>query len=72
MSAVFIVLLGVVLPFCLMFVGFVSMIKSRNDDTIKGMVIGIILAVCGGLMLFAVSIILVHELTLYAPYFLKK
>lgn len=72
MSAVFIVLLGVVLPFCLMFVGFVSMIKSRNDDTIKGMVIGIILAVCGGLMLFTVSIILVHELTLYAPYFLKK
>lgn len=69
MSAVIIVFLGIVLPFCIMFTGVVTMINSRNNETVKGMVIGVIITVIGGLALMIVSIILVHELTVYAPYF---
>ena len=69
MSAVIIVFLGIVLPFCIMFAGVVTMIKSRNNETVKGMVVGVIITVIGGLALMIVSIILVHELTVYAPYF---
>lgn len=43
MNGVFIVLLGVVLPFVIMFSGVVTMIKSRNNDTVKGMVIGVVM-----------------------------
>lgn len=49
MSGVLIVFLGVVLPFVIMFSGVVTMIKSRNNDTIKGMVIGVVMAIVGGL-----------------------
>jgi hypothetical protein len=69
MSAVIIVFLGIVLPFCIMFAGVVTMIKSRNNETVKGMVVGVVITVIGGLALMIVSIILVHELTVYAPYF---
>lgn len=62
MSSILIVFLGVVLPFVIMFSGVVTMIKSRNNDTVKGMVIG-------GLWLLLFSIFLVHELMTYAPYF---
>lgn len=70
MGAVLFVVLGVVLPFVVMFAGFVTMIKSRNNETVKGTVIGTIVAILGGIWLMIVSIILVHELTLYAPYFM--
>lgn len=69
MSAVLIVVIGVVMPFVLMFSGVVWMIRSRNNETIKGMVIGTFVTIAGGLWLMSFSIILVHELTLYAPYF---
>jgi len=71
MGAVLFVVLGVVVPFVIMFSGVVTMIKSRGNETVKGMVIGTVVAVVGGLLLMIVSIILVHELTLYAPYFIK-
>jgi hypothetical protein len=69
MSGVLIVFLGVVLPFVIMFTGVVTMIKSRNNDTVKGMVIGVVMAIVGGLWLLLFSIFLVHELMTYAPYF---
>lgn len=69
MNGVFIVLLGVVLPFVIMFSGVVTMIKSRNNDTVKGMVIGVVMTFVGGLWLLLFSIFLVHELMMYAPYF---
>jgi len=71
MGAVLFVILGVVVPFVVMFSGVVTLVKSRGNETIKGMVVGTVVAVVGGLLLMIVSIILVHELTLYAPYFIK-
>ena len=71
MIAFLIVILGVLLPFCIMFVGMVTMIRSRNNETINGMVIGVILTAVGGLILVLVSIVLVHELMVHAPYFMK-
>lgn len=69
MSAVLAVILGVVIPFVVMFAGFVIMIKSRNNETMRSVIAGVVLAVLGGVLLLAVSIFLVHELTVYAPYF---
>lgn len=69
MNGVLIVFFGVVLPFVIMFSGVVTMIKSRNNDTVKGMVIGVVMAVIGGLWLLLFSIFLVHELLMYAPFF---
>lgn len=69
MNGVLIVSFGVVLPFIIMFIGVVTMIRARNNETVKGTVIGVIVTVIGGIWLLLFSIFLVHELLLYAPYF---
>lgn len=72
MSAVLVVLLGIVFPLLILFVGFFIIIKSKNNETIKSMILGILLSILGGLILLFVSIFIVHELTIYAPYFKLK
>ena len=69
MNGVILILLGVVLPFVIMFSGVVTMIKSRNNDTVKGMVIGVAMTFVGGVWLLLFSIFLVHGLMMYSPYF---
>ena len=51
MSAVLVVLLGIVFPLLILFVGFFIIIKSKNNETTKSMILGILLSILGALML---------------------
>jgi hypothetical protein len=68
MYSVIIVLVCVFLPYCVLLSGIIMVFKNRDNNTIRGMVIGLVLVGIGGLLLIGVSALFVHELFKYAPY----
>jgi len=64
-----IVSLIMLMPYCILASGIIILFKSHNDETTRGMHIGLRLAILGGLLLIAVSAVIVHELLKYASYF---